>query len=127
MSYWKILGMCLLGLVCSGNIAIAQVVAEVAEDLGPKIDPALWAVLLDSISSSLGVDKFIATYLIVMTGLRALAEGGGYIAGKTGAKWDNRAVQWFSKSLNAVAWLAGLFGVGTPKNTKKPILKKKGI
>jgi hypothetical protein len=107
----------LFGTVYCAEIALAEVVpTEIPKDL--------WNEMIGNLAKSMGVDNFLATYLAVMAGLRILAEGGGIIADKTGTKFDNKIVQWFAKSLNTVSWLAGLFGIGTPKNTRKPELKK---
>jgi len=110
-----------LFLFCIAGMAFGQDgVPEV-----PIMSEDVWKTLVEQIANYFNVDNFIATYLIVMTGLRALAEGGGYLANKTGSKFDNKMVQWFAKGLNLVSWLAGMFGIGTPRNTTAPKIIKK--
>ena len=118
----------ILGMVWAfAGIAIAQDMTPEMADAMPQITDELWKMLLSRISGSMGVDNFVATYLIVMTGLRVLAEGGGYLANKTESKFDNKMVQWLAKGLNTVSWLAGLLGIGTPKNTRKPQFPSKKV
>lgn len=123
MKFWMIF----FGLMAFAGIAIGQEAAEMVKVAEQEVPKELWQMVVEKIGQSMGVDNFLATYILVMTGLRALAEGGGYLADKTGAKWDNKLIQWMCKGLNAVSWVAGLFGLGTPKHTKTPkVIIKKG-
>ena len=92
------------------EIAIAQEIAQVSDDL--------WREIISMIAKSLGVDNFIATYLIVMTVLRLIAEGGGYLASKTENKLDNKIVCLFGKLIKIVSKIVGYFGIGSPKLIK---------
>jgi len=114
-------------IYCADLVMAAETVLEatvIAKEVPAAIPPELWSELISNISKSMGVDNFLATYLAVMAGLRILAEGGGIIANKTSTQFDNKAVQWFAKALSAISWAAGVFGIGTPKNTTKPQFKK---
>ena len=107
-------------IMLSSQIAFAQ---EALENV-KEIDPTLWKAIIEQVSGNLGLDRYAATYIMVMMGLRMLAEGGGMIADKTETKFDNKVIKMFAKALNAMSWFAGLFGIGTPKNVHKPKFKK---
>jgi len=85
------------------------------------IPPEVWASAINYLAKLLGVPNFVAMYLVAMTGLRAVAEGAGWVADKTKNKFDNKVVRALCNAVNAMAWLAGLFGFGKPKHVKHPV------